>query len=180
MGAPDGLVDRVAYAARGHNVVLLYQNAVKQAEAVIGAAAVHDGLLLEASHQGRRLASVADPRIEAVHRVGVLAGDRCDPRESLHEIERHPLAGQYCRGVSLEAGQHVSRDKPGAIFHGLPVLHTRFEHVEDRAEDGDAAQDAVLLCGQAYPAPRVRGHGQLRGDVALPDIFPKRLAHQSA
>ena len=80
------LPDRGADRAGDGDVVVLDEDRVVEAEAVIGAAAAADGVFLEGAKAGRRLARIADPGVrvgDAGDEAGGRRGDaRRDGRDS--------------------------------------------------------------------------------------------------
>ena len=90
-------LDGFADAAREPDVVVLDQDPVVEARAMVAAAAGAHRVLLERAQRRRRLARV-EHRDPAVGGVDVAPRQRGDPGQALQEVERGPFGGQHqCR-----------------------------------------------------------------------------------
>ena len=125
-------------------VVVLHEESVREAEAVVRPAAAPDGVPLEDAEAGRRLPRVEEDRFRPAERLDVIAGQRRDSREALHEVERRPLGGEDGDGGPLDPGEN------GSLRHARPVGHEeidgggRVEKGEEAGEEGRPADDGPL------------------------------------
>ena len=85
---------RRADAAGHRRVVLLDEDLVEQAEAVVAPAARGDRRLLERAQARRRLARVEDLRAGALDRAHARRGQRRDARQPPEEVQRRALGGE--------------------------------------------------------------------------------------
>src|SRR5262249_56366939 len=91
--------NRVGAAAECRKVVVLDEQAVEEANAVVVASALSDRILFEQSPAGRGLARVEDAgRAAGCGRFDVAACERRDTPQSLQEVGGGPVGG--------EAGPH--------------------------------------------------------------------------
>ena len=101
-------LDGFADAAREPDVVVLDQDPVVEARAMVAAAAGAHRVLLERAQRRRRLARVEDGD-PAVGGVDVAARQRRDAGQALQEVERRPLGGQHQRRRAPDLGGDVAR-----------------------------------------------------------------------
>jgi len=88
---------------------------------VIGRTAAGDGVLIELSQSGGRLASVEDARAAAFYLIHGSARRAGDPAHAHHEIQRRPLADQNRRGIAFDGRDDLAR------LAKLPVGRECFE-----------------------------------------------------
>ena len=120
MPCSAGPADGGADAARRDDVVFLDQDAVVEAEAVIGAAADAHGVLLREPQAGQRLAGVQDPGAGAGDGIRAGPGRRGHGGQRLQEIERGALPGEQRAGGAVQFAEHlVGLD---AVAFGHPPL----------------------------------------------------------
>ena len=91
-------LDRRADAAGEGDVVVLDQDRVVEAEAVVGAAADAHRVLLEGAQARRRLAGAGDARAVRRDRPRQVAGRGGDAAQAAEQVERHALAGEERAG----------------------------------------------------------------------------------
>ena len=99
---------RVHHTAGEADVVVLDQNAVVQAEAMVAAAAGAHGVLLQRAQQRCRLARVED-RDASRRGIDELPRQRGDAGQPLHEVERGAFRRQQRRGMPANLGDHGAR-----------------------------------------------------------------------
>ena len=106
---------RGADAAGRRGVVLLDEDRVEQAEAVVRPAARGDRGLLERAQPRRRLARVEDPRAGALDLADRARGRGRDARQAAEEVQRRALGGQDRPRRALDA-QHLAALAPDALL----------------------------------------------------------------
>ena len=89
-----GILDGGHDAAGKIHMVVLEQDHVKQADAVVAAAANLHGVLLEQAHAGRGLAGVEHAGLEAFQALGIAGCGRCHATHALHDVEHQALGLQ--------------------------------------------------------------------------------------
>ena len=163
-GAAHSLGDRAA----GRDVVVLDQDRVIEAEAVIDPAAATHRVFLQRAQAGRGLAGIDDPRARAFHGVHIGPGQGGDARQTAHQVQRHALGAQQGASIGVDPGE----PGPGADLSA--VLGHRLEvgggvELQDRQTGaGEAADNAGLAAGEHGAQARVRRHAGLRGHIARP------------
>src|SRR5215207_3314491 len=166
-GAPNGLPQ----PSDEHRVVLLDQDRIVEANAVVGPAAGGDGGLLEGAQAGDRLASVEDSDpgpLRSAHKTG---GEGSDPREVAEEVQGRP----FTRDQSLDAPTDPG-DGGGNLVAPPPLRRQRLELVgaslaKDLGHHLQPENDARLLLGdrrRAYDAP---GYDRFGGAVARAQVL---------
>ena len=168
--------DRLGDRAGDAQVVVLDQDAVVEAEAMVRAAAAADGVLLELAQARRRLAGVEDRRAGAVDRVDVAAGERGDAAEAAEQVEREPLAREHRARRALET--RGDRPRLDAVAVGGERLEgVGAQLLEDGRGDVEAADHAGLLeQDRASQTCALVDHG-VRGRVARADVLGEPAAH---
>ena len=91
--AEDGLLE-CGDSAFGDEVVVFDHGAVVEADAVVGAAAVEDGLFFEESEAGGGFAGVEDAGLGAGDEFDVGGGEGGDAAEALEEVEGGAFGGE--------------------------------------------------------------------------------------
>ena len=93
-GTLDGGGDGVRLlVAQGSEMVVLDENEIVEADAMIASAPAGDGVFLEAPPAGRGLARVENLGARATNRLDELRGERGDAGEALNKIEGGALGG---------------------------------------------------------------------------------------
>ena len=118
-----GAANRLADPAGDGDVVVLDQDRVVEAEAVVRAAAGAHGVFLQGAKARRGLARAGDPRLRAGDGVDIAARQRGDAGEMAEEVERHALGGKDRARVAGDARD----DRAGgdARHRRRPALRTR-------------------------------------------------------
>src|SRR5919108_398603 len=98
---------RLPHSPRHRGAVLLDQDRVVQAGAVVRRAAQADRLLLELAQAGGRLPRVEDLRPRSIHRPDEARGERRHTRQPAKEVQRHPLAGEDRPCAPLHPGDRA-------------------------------------------------------------------------
>ena len=160
--------DRRADAARERDVVIFYQHAVVESEAVIAPAAGLHRVLLQHTQARRRLARIHDLRARAFDRFDKLARQRGDAGETLQEIQSRALAAQEHVREAARAGDDLTGFDLVAVGDEGFELLLRVERREDRFGGFESGDDHRFFRYEASARLRVAGHGRLRRDVAAP------------
>jgi len=151
-------------------MVLLDQNAIVQAAAVVVAPAHAYGILLQGTVARRRLARIQHPRGRADDAL------RGPPAHGRHAGQ----AAQKVQGGALP-DQHGPRRPlnprdnapvaPRALLRQGEHLHGRVDSPEDALHDRQAAQHALLLLADLGDGPGPRRRRGLGGQVAAAHIL---------
>ena len=118
-----GLLQEVSRSAHGfggretlgggeREMVVLDEYRVEEAGAMIAATAAVDGIFLEPSPAGRRLAGVVNVGRGAGDLADVLASECGDAREAAEQIQERPFADEHVASGARELGN----DGPGRHF----------------------------------------------------------------
>ena len=177
-GIGAGALDGEPNAAGYGDVVVLDQDGVVEAEAVVGAAAAFDGVFVEGAVAGDGLAGAADLCMGVGDQV--LKGRRIggDPRHAHEVVEGDALCGQNGTGITVDAGN------PFAGLDAVAILLQRLE--PERRIDGaegslgkfKARQDAVLAGCQHRLCGGRRRYGGIGRNVPCPaQVFQQCSPH---
>ncbi len=114
--------DRGPDIAGQRDVVVLDQDGVIEAKAVIAAAPGAHRVFFQRAQSGRGFAGADDARLGALcgrHQRGRRGGDAAEVAE---KVQRGPLAGQQSARRPLDGGDHVARCHHAAVrsLHGEP------------------------------------------------------------
>ena len=113
-------------------MVVLDEDPVVEAEAVVRATAAANGVLLERAQPGRRLPGVEDRRAGAFDRVDEAASERGDSGEAAEEVERRALAGEDCTRGACDPRDHGrASSETVALGSERLELDLRIERPED-------------------------------------------------
>src|SRR5262249_13161144 len=104
----DSRSNRVRLTCECGQVVVLDEDAVEEAHAVVLAAAAADGVFGQQPPAGQRLARVEDLARQAGHGVHVAARQRRDAAEVLKAIERGAFGGEDAAHTARYAGDFVT------------------------------------------------------------------------
>ncbi|CDN41104.1 hypothetical protein BN871_AB_01020 [Paenibacillus sp. P22] len=132
-------------AAGSLDMVVLDHDGVVQAEAVIGAAADADGVLLQHPVARSRLAGVDQTSREPVQNVDEAACLGGDARQALHQVEREPLARQNAVRAAFHLGDDGSRRYPVAVLCMSREGKGWIDDRKDGLRDGQAGDNPVFL-----------------------------------
>ena len=165
-----GLPDRRRDAAAGGDMVLLDQEGVPQADAVVVAAATGHRVLLRQAQPGQGLAGVEQPHAGVRDQVDIVAGAGGGGREGLQQVQRRALPGEQAAGRALDLEEGLAGLEAVAV-RGIPAQgDTGIQATEQLVDPGHAAQHAGLA-GDHPGRGVVRGGNQPGGDVAGPDVL---------
>src|SRR5689334_17811004 len=167
------------HAAGEANVVVLDQDRVEQADAMVGGAAAAHGVLLQRPQGRRRLARVEnrDPTAAGVDET---ARSRRHAREPLQEVQRRPLADEECSRGADDLGNVVAGAARRAVTDANIGTNPRLELPERLERDVDPRDHAVRL-GEEYAARLELGRNRRLGrHVAVADVLLERAAHEVA
>src|SRR4051794_18644528 len=151
-------------------MVVLDQDRVVQAHAVVGDAARDSGGLFKRALSRRGLAGVQDFASRAGDRVGVQAGDGRDPAQALEEVEGRALVGeQQARGAG-DFGEDFE------IGTAIAVALVERQVVIELAENAGPGEDERLPGQEASAGATVCGNAGVGRDVPGPDVLFEREA----
>src|SRR6478752_3133972 len=108
-------LDRGADVARKRDVIVLDQNGVVEAEAVIAAAAGADRIFLERAKSGCRLAGADDACPRSLRGGDERGGRRCNAAQVTEKVQRCPFGGQQTSCGPVDGGDDLSRRDNAAV-----------------------------------------------------------------
>lgn len=174
----DGLSGRVADLSRfapDDEMVVLDEDRRMQAESVIHAAALLDGVFFEAAVTGRGFTGVVDTGFRVLHGVDEAAGECGDPGEFSEQIEDRSLSDEEVLGVALENANNASMDYWVAVLHFMIELHPEVHRLEYEVDRGNAGEDAGGPGADLGFGAGLRRHERDRGDIKCAiEILPNR------
>ncbi len=172
VGGLDGLGD----AAAGGDMVFLDKEGIKQADAVVVAAAAGHSILLRQAQAGQGFAGVEQFHRGALHQVGIVLAAGGHGGQGLEEVQGAAFAAEQGAGRAFQVEQRLVRADPFAIAY-LPVHgDTRVELAEYRVDPGGAGDHGGFASNDGGLGQALGGN-QLRGDVAAADVFCQGAAH---
>ncbi len=180
----DGRDDRVGRSGPGRRpeprqVVVLDQDGVVQAEAVVEPASAPHGVLLQRPPAGCRLSRIVDRRAAADDRRHVPRRQGRDPAETLEEVEGRPFHGQQRPHRPVQTCDH--RPRLQAISIGL-IRRPPSEQLELRGQpldDRQTGQHAGRPRHQPSGTESVARYRRRRRDVPeLAQVFRDRRREQ--
>ncbi len=176
LGQATGRRDRGADRAGRGDMVLLDQDRIEQAHAMVVATTANNGILLRSPQPRKRLARIQETHRQPRHRIGGAPRAGRGAREQLQIIERGPLAGEERAQATGERAEPLPRPHRLAIAR-LPVdTDLGIELTEDLIEPSAAAEHRVFTGDDLGARDRVRRQ-QAGGQIARADILRQRLAH---
>ena len=150
---PRARVDRGLHAAGQPDVVVLDQDRVEQADAMVRRAAGADGVFLQRAQRRRRLARVEDGDAPA-GRVDEPPRQRGDAGQPLQEIERRPLADeQRARRARRPRRSRRPRAHASPSCVRRSTSHAGLELAKRLERDVEAGEHAVGLRPGTRRAP---------------------------
>src|SRR5581483_9513701 len=133
--------DRVRPVAQGREVVVLDEDAIGEADAVVVPAALADGVLLQEPPAGGGLARVED-LAAAAGDIDVAARQRGDAAEPLQEVQGRALRGQDRAHRPGERGQAGAGRDGGAVGDRRRDGDVRIDRLEHEGGDRQPGDDA--------------------------------------
>jgi hypothetical protein len=157
-------------------VILLDEDHVAKAEAMVLGAAAPNCVLLSGAQPGERFARIENHAARPGNGVDETTRGRRGRREELHKIERRTLAGENRAGRSRDFEDHTVRPDPVTVG-GVPgEPDFRVQLAERRLDPGPATQNGVFAGNDTSPH-RLRCGDELRGDVATANVLAERLCY---
>lgn len=166
---PDGL----RKGAGEVHVVVLDQDHVVEAEAMVGAASPGDGEFVKGAQPRGRLSGIENPGVRAGDGIDESAGQRGDSRHPPQEVEGCPFRCEDCARRALDLGQECARRHALAFLHSRRELDSRIVLAEHRSGHVQPGDDTVLFGNQMGAGPAIRGHNSSRGHIATADVLRK-------
>lgn len=161
-------------------MVVLDQDQVVEAEAVVVSAATTYGVLFELPPPGCGLARVEDPRAGAGHRTYEAGRQRGNAGKALHEVQCDPFGRQQGPGRPFDLQEHRARLETLAI-PGAGSDSNRATPLPERF-DGQRQPRHDQRLPRAHDGARARpGRDQRqRGGIATPDVLAEGVANEPA
>ncbi len=175
--AGDGGSDGIGFfISQGGQVIVLDQNHVEKAQAMIFPAAAGDGVFLKAPPAGRGFAGVENLRSGSVNRGDELRGQRRHAGEPLQEIQRHAFGAQNGAGRAVNFQQRGAGGHRLAVAGALFDLDARRQSPKGRLRKRQAGQDQIFPGAQDGDGGGAGGNHRQGGDVAPAKILGQRGA----
>ena len=165
-GESPGATDCLADATDDRDVVVLDQDRVVEAVAVVGAAAAAHGVFLQRAEAGRRLAGAGDARLRMGDRIGHGARRRGDAGQMAEEVEGGAFGGEDGAGGAGYRGDRRAGGDRVAIRDRGREADRRIESGEGGLGEGEAGYGAGLARGDHRACPGFGGDRRHGGDVA--------------
>lgn len=163
----DGLID----AARKVDMVVLEEDHVEEADAVVAASANLDSHLVEKAHARGRLASVDNLGVETLELGDVTRGCGCDAAHVLHDIENEPLGEKKGLGATLDTESDIALLDAVAVMENLVELEIWIYVRKNLTSNVYAGEDTVLLDDELGTSDSVGWDARERGVVTIADIL---------
>ena len=171
-GAADGVGGRQIFFGGQGQVVVLDEDGVEQAGAMVVAAAAADGVLFQPPPAGRGFARVVDARAGAFDAADVLARERGDAGEAAEKIQQRPLAGEHVAGRTGELGDDRAGRDFVAIARARAQLDRGLHFVDHNRHRPQAGDDARFAGDDRRPALAVRTNEGDGRPIVLPvEVF---------
>ena len=152
-------------------MVVLQQDHVEEAHAVVLAAAELHGHLVQHAHARRGLARVEHAGVQPFEPLDIDGRLGRHAAHALHDVEQDALGLQQRAEPSRDVEGHVSRAHAVAVVEQLFEVHLGIETPENELRDFDAGDDALLLAEQAHASVLVGRDAGQRRVVAVADIL---------
>src|ERR1035438_85830 len=166
-----GAVESVAHAAGRGDVVVLDQDGIVEAHAVVHNAPSESGGFFESTQSGGGFAGVEDLAARALDGGGEVAGGGGYAAEALQEIEGDAFAGEQGARRAADGGDDVAIGAAVAILLEDVELIDAAAQLVDFPEQADAGESERLAGEEASGgAAGCRNAGDA-GDVAGADVF---------
>jgi hypothetical protein len=166
-----GILQGLADASGGGDVIIFYQDCVEEAHAVIGDAAGGGGALFESPHAGRRFARVEDAAVCPRDGIGVLARQRGYAAEALQEIEPYTFTLKQRARIAFHGGEFFARRATIAIvLQQDDVVKHLVQHFGS-GENERLTRDEGSARAQTFRDAGAAGY------IARADILFEREAH---
>lgn len=154
-------------------MVILEQHAVRQAGAVVAAAAHADGVLLKHAVVRAGLAGVQQGDAGALQQGCDLMGVGGNAAHPLQIVQRHALAGEQDADIAVDNAELLT------VFDRIAVLAEELDlgggvqQGKDARKDIQTGNDAVLLGDQVNGAGAGAGHNGVGGHILAGHILPQ-------
>ncbi|KAG1450938.1 hypothetical protein G6F57_016284 [Rhizopus arrhizus] len=152
--------------ARQRDVVVLDQDRVIQAEAVVAAAPHAHRILLHGAQARHGLARAGDAGAVSRNGAGNGGGGRGHAAQVAQEIQRHAFRGQHRAGIAAYAGDFHTRPQVAAVGLRYGKCDSGIHRAKRQAGQVQAGQHAFLARDQARFRHGVCRHDGIGGAVA--------------
>ena len=153
------------------DMVVLDQNHVEQADAVVGPSSDFHCLLFEHTHAGSGLTGVEHPGLESLELILIAACHGGYSAHALHYIEHGALGDEKGTDGPFGSEGHIT------LLHFRPIadhhlhLYRGIDFMEHFFSDIDSGENAVFLDDEAGTAHGVGRDCRKGGMVAVAEIF---------
>ena len=127
------------------DVVVLEENHVEQADAVVASATNLHGHLFEDTHAGSGLAGIEHTGAGAFHLLHIAGSHGSNATHALHDVEHEAFGLEQGLNLSFYHHSHIAGLHRGAVFDKHFHLHFGVEAVEHHLGNFDAGQNAFFL-----------------------------------
>ena len=138
-------VERFVDAATEVDMVVFEENHIKQADAVIGAAANLHRLFFQHAHTGRGFAGVEHAGAGAFESFHVALRHGGDTAHALHDVEHQSLCLKKALRLSAHHESHITGLNVRTVFEENLHLKRRVEFAEHFAGNAHTGQDALFF-----------------------------------
>ena len=166
-----GTVDSSLDAACKVDVVVLEHHHIVEADTMVGATTAGNGVLLEESHIGGRLAGVEQLGVQTFEHGNHTVGLGSDAGEALHEVESGTLGGEDGTRGALDGHHYLTFEDSIAIVFQKIYNQIIIHYLKHSLTHFGATEDAILFghhFGRSLSGRRDAGKG---GVVAVADIL---------
>ncbi len=171
-------LDGGAYSSRRGDVVVLNQNRVEQADAMIPDAARRGRPLFQQPQAGRGFPGVQDAGGRAAHRIDKARRHGRHAAQPLEEIQGDALAGEQRPGRAAHLRHDLVRGRPFAVLLvDLESVHPAAHFVNQR-QQLHSRQHQVLPRQEPAAGLLLRRDAGQRGQVARADVLGQSAADQ--
>ena len=168
--AVDGVLDGVEFAF-GDEVVVLDHGAVVEAHAVVGAAAIGNGLFFEQSVARGGFAGVEDGGGSVADELDVVRGEGGDAAEALEEVEGGAFCGEDGAGGAFDGHQDGTGSHEATVFDEDAYGEGGIDFFKDPGGYGDTGNHALGADGDKGAHDAVGRDEELRGEIAGADVL---------
>ncbi len=153
-------------------VVVLNENGVGKAGAMIASPATTDGIFFQASPTGRRLARIVNASLGFFDTADIFACERSDSRETAEKVQQRPLAGEHVVRGTSKVGEASTGDDYIAIGGAWLPIDCGVHFVEEDWHGPQAGQNSGLANDDRRTATRFGvDEGDGRPIVLAAEVF---------
>ena len=161
-----GPLQRLGYAARDGDMIVLDQHGIVEAEPMIAAAADADRIFFDRAQARRCLARADDLRLGVPDRRNHGRRRGGNSAQAAQEIQRNPFRRQNAPRRAGDGGDHVARRQSRAIIAFYTHLDGRIDQLEGEPSQIEARDNAGLARHQKCRGAAVHWHNGVGRQIA--------------